>query len=69
MTTKITMNMSQKAIQNTETITKILQSKTRTQAIETALSIASVVLENYNHGKQILIVDKDGQTMKLIIVL
>ena len=65
-TTKVTINLSEKSMENLEIIHRLTHSPNKTTAFASALSIAREILEKYQEGCTILVEDGDYQR-KLIL--
>lgn len=67
MSTKVTMNLSEQGLANTDRVMKILNTRTRTQAVESALSLAALILERINSKAEIVIEEDDGRRAVILI--
>lgn len=67
MTVKVTMNLSDLSVQNAERIMRILNTRTKTQAVESALSLAALVLEKMSLGADIVVEEKSGKRTNICI--
>ena len=67
MTTKVTMNLSDKDIANTAALVDLTGSRSKAQAVSTALSVTKMLAQRMSHGSEVLIRGKDGKMESLII--
>jgi hypothetical protein len=58
--TKISMNLSEKSIQNIDEITNLTHVSNKTTAVATALSLARTILEQIEDGKKVVIKNADN---------
>ncbi len=57
---KVTMNLTEKDVENTERLTAILDHRSKASTVSTALSLARFVTDNIIKGNEIMIKKKDG---------
>lgn len=67
MTVKVTMNLTQRDVRNTESLQGFMNTRTKAQAVSTALSVTKALAENMKPGSELLIRQKDGSMEKIII--
>ncbi len=67
MTVKVTMNLTSRDVRNTETIQEVMHTRSKAQAVSTALSVTTALAENMKPGSELLIRQKDGSVEKIII--
>jgi hypothetical protein len=64
---KVTMNLSERDIRNTEKLTEQLHARSKAEAVSAALSITSFLSEMLQGDKELIIRDKKGGIEKVII--
>ena len=66
---KVTMNLTERDIKNTESIASATDSRSKAQAVSTALSLTSFVIETMRDhpGTQIILRTPDGTTERLLM--
>lgn len=67
MTTKVTMNLSDKDIANTDTLVALTGSRSKAAAVSTALSVTKLLATRMARGSEVLIRGKDGKIEALVI--
>lgn len=67
MTTKVTMNLSDRDIANTDSLVELTHSRSKAQAVSTALSVTKLLAQRMAGGSEVLIRGKDGKIETLII--
>ncbi len=67
MTTKVTMNLTERDVENTESLVKLTGSRTKAQAVSTALSVTKAIASRLKSGGEVFIKNKDGHIERLII--
>ncbi len=65
---KVTMNLTEKDIQNTEKLTALFDSRSKASTVSTALSITKFLADNISKGNEIMIKKKDGSKETIHIV-
>ena len=63
--TKVTMNLSQRTIDNVDLINGIIKAKNKTQAVSTAIEIAKIILTEIQNGNKIKIEQPDGNIKEI----
>ena len=64
---KITMNLSDKDVQNTETLKQRLHARSKAETVSTALSVTTSLSKILEEGGELLVKGKDGTTERIII--
>ena len=67
MSVKVTMNLSERDVANTDTLVELTHSRSKAQAVSTALSVTKIIAEKIAGGSEVLIRDKNGNFEKIII--
>ena len=67
MSIKVTMNLSDRDVSNTEKLVTLTGSRTRAQAVSTALSVTKLLAQRMHDGGEVLIRNKDGDLERLVI--
>ena len=65
--TKVTMNLTQRDIENAEILQRRLDSRSKASAVSSALVIAEGITERVELGEQVLIRKKDGSMEQVLI--
>jgi hypothetical protein len=65
--TKVTMNLSEKDVANTTALVDLTHSRSKAQAVSTALSVTKILAQRMSLGSEVLIRGKDGSIETLII--
>ena len=65
--TKVTMNLTERDIKNTETLSQRLHSRSKASAVSSALAIAEGITRSIERGEEVLIRAKDG-TMERVFI-
>lgn len=65
--TKVTMNVTQHDIENTEALQHRLHSRSKASAVSSALVIADEITRIVERGEELLVRKKDGSMNRLII--
>lgn len=65
--TKVTMNLTEKDVLNTEHLREKFHSRSNAEAVSAALSISSSLADIIQKGDEIYIRNKSGETEKLVI--
>ena len=65
--TKVTMNLTQRDIENAELLQRRLDSRSKASAVSSALVIAEGITERVELGEQVLIRKKDGSMEQVLI--
>lgn len=67
MSTKVTMNLSDKDVANTAALVELTHSRSKAQAVSTALSVTKLIAQRMSAGSEVLIRGRDGKVETLII--
>lgn len=67
MTTKVTMNLSERDLANTDTLVSLTHSRSKAQAVSTALSVTKLLVQRMAGGSEVLIRGRDGKLETLVI--
>lgn len=67
MTTKVTMNLSDRDVANTDMLVALTHSRSKAQAVSTALSVTKLLAQRMAAGSEVLIKGKDGKIETLVI--
>ncbi|MFV0922768.1 hypothetical protein ACR720_04680 [Sphingomonas parapaucimobilis] len=67
MSTKVTMNLSARDIENTDKLVALTNSRSKAAAVSTALSVTKLLATRMSKGGEVLIRNKDGKIESLII--
>lgn len=67
MSTKVTMNLTDRDIANTVTLVDLTGSRTKAQAVSTALSVTKIIAERMAEGGEVFIKNKSGNLERIII--
>ncbi|MFT8784745.1 hypothetical protein [Gluconobacter oxydans] len=67
MSVKVTMNLTQRDVRNTEEISDMMHSRSKAQVVSTALSVTKLIAEKMSAGNEVLIRKKDGSLERIII--
>lgn len=65
--TKVTMNLTERDIKNTETLSRRLHSPSKASAVSSALAIAEGITGSMERGEEVLIRTKDGIMERVLI--
>ena len=65
--TKVTMNLTDRDITNTETLTRRLHSRSKASAVSSALAIAEGITRRIESGEEVLVRKKDGSVEQVFI--
>ena len=65
--TKVTMNLTDQDIRNTETLARRLHSRRKASAVSSALAIAEGITRSIERGEEVLIRMKDGAMERVFI--
>lgn len=65
--TKVTMNLTERDIKNTQNLTRRLQSRSKASAVSSALAIADGITRSIERGEEVLIRTKDGTLERVFI--
>ena len=65
--TKVSMNLTDRDIENTETLARRLHSRSKASAVSSALAIAEGITRSIEHGDEVLIRTKHGDLERVII--
>ena len=64
---KVTMNLTERDIENTEALSRRLQSRSKASAVRSALAIAEGITRSIERGEEVLIRTRDGSLERVII--
>ena len=64
---KVTMNLTERDVRNTEEICKRLHSRSKAQAVSSALSITEGLTREVQNGSEVMIRRPDGSTRTMVI--
>lgn len=64
---KVTMNLTERDIENTEALSRRLQSRSKASAVSSALAIAEGITRSIERGEEVLIRTKDGTLERVFI--
>lgn len=64
---KVTMNLTERDVRNTEKLTEQLHTRSKAEAVSAALSITTSLSEMLHGDKELIIRDKKGGIEKVII--
>ncbi len=67
MPVKVTMNLTEQDVQNTEKLTNMLHSRSKAATVSTALSVTATIAEILSQGGDLMIRNSDGSMERLII--
>jgi hypothetical protein len=67
MSTKVTMNLTDRDVENTESLVQLTGSRTKAQAVSTALSVTKAIASRLRNGGEVFIKNKDGNIERLVI--
>jgi|GEM_PF-4746270 len=67
MSVKVTMNLSERDVANTNELQVLTGSRSKAQAVSTALSVTKILAQRMSKGGEVLIRGKDGTLETLII--
>lgn len=65
--TKISMNLTDRDIKNTESVRRLFHVRTNADAVSAALGITRSLAEMLKDGKELLIRNKKGEMEKILI--
>ena len=65
--TKVTMNLTDRDVGNTETLQALLHSRNKASAVSWALSLAAVLATRINRGEKLYLRGEDGVTERILI--
>ena len=65
--TKVTMNLTQRDIENAEILQQRLDSRSKASAVSSALVIAEEITKRLELGEQVLVRKKDGSMEQVLI--
>ena len=65
--TKVTMNLTDRDVANTEILTRRLHSRSKASAVSSALAIAEGITRSIERGEEVLIRTKDGSLERVFI--
>ena len=64
---KVTMNLTERDIENTEALSRRLQSRSKASAVSSALAIAEGITRSIERGEEVLIRTKNGTLERVFI--
>lgn len=65
--TKVSMNLTERDIKNTETVRQLFHVRTNADAVSAALGITRSLGEMIKNGKELLLRNKKGEMQKILI--
>ncbi len=65
--TKVTMNLTDRDVGNTETLQALLHARNKASAVSSALSLAAVLATRINRGEKLYLRGEDGVTERILI--
>ena len=65
--TKVTMNLTELDVENTEALQRRLHSRTKASAVSSALVIAEEITKRLEHGEQVLVRKADNSVERVFI--
>lgn len=65
--TKVTMNLTDRDVSNTEELTKVLHTRSKAEAVSQALSLTSLLVKRISEGDELLVRTKNGELKKVLI--
>lgn len=67
-TTKVTMNLTDIDLRNTEKLTKTLNARSKASTVSKALAITKTITDSLEKGGDLVVHNPDGSTTKITIV-
>ncbi len=67
MTIKVTMNLTERDVQNTDQLTGVLHSRSKAATVSTALSVTATIAEILAKGGDLMVRNSDGSMERLLI--
>ena len=67
MSTKVTMLLTDKDVENAERLHRLTNSRTRAQAVSIALSLSSFIAEQRRNGAQLQLRHPDGTVERIVM--
>ncbi|MCG8503182.1 MAG: hypothetical protein MI755_01130 [Sphingomonadales bacterium] len=67
MTRAVNMTMSDEGLAHASNLMNKLNVRTRSQAVETALSLSDTLVDAMKAGQEVVLIDADGKQTKIII--
>lgn len=64
---RVTMNLTDRDVKNTEKVSKLLHTRTKADAVSAALGITSSLGEMVKNGGELLVRNKKGEMQKVLI--
>jgi hypothetical protein len=65
--TRVTMNLTERDVKNTEKLEKKMHTRSKAEAVSIALSITSSLADHLENGEKLFILNSKGETERLII--
>lgn len=65
--TKVTMNLTERDVSNTEKLQELLHARNKASAVSSALSVAAVLATRIKHGEKLYLRGEDGVTERIFI--
>ncbi len=65
-TVKVTMNLTDKDVDNTDKIRKVFHARSNAAAVSDALSVTATLVAMLKEGNEILVRNKNGELEKLV---
>jgi hypothetical protein len=67
--TKVSMNLSQKSMDNVEELSKLIQESNRTRVVASALGVAKAIIKQVLKGNHIIIRDNNGNEKEMNFII
>ncbi len=67
--TKVSMNLSERTINNVEDLSKIIGENNRTRVVSSAIELAKTILSQVKDGKKIIIKDSNGNEQEISFII
>jgi hypothetical protein len=67
--TKVSMNLSERTINNVEDLSKLIGEQNRTRVVASAVEVAKTILSQLNDGKKLILKDKDGNEQEITFII
>lgn len=66
--TRVTMNLTDRDVRNTEKISKVLNTRSNAEAVSAALGITSSLADIIKKGNELIMRNKKGELQQLLII-
>ena len=67
MARAVSMTMSDEGLEHASNLMNKLNVRTRSQAVETALSLSDALVDAMKAGQEVVLIDVDGKQTKIVI--